>query len=134
MLRLIMKFTREVEKQSEGIPGHDGLLPQIRPSQDQFRVAIRRTAPCFVPQFSKGPVREEPIDGAVEESDAGSVESLVSGGEPNIRPPFLIGEEICDEIGLDNGKEIFIDDVLETAEWCVPLNTRCPFHSEQTLY
>jgi hypothetical protein len=34
-------------------------------------------------------------------------------------PPFLIGEETPDEIGLSDGKEIFINDVLGTAEWCV---------------
>jgi len=31
--------------------------------------------------------------------------------------PFLQGEEHYDKIGLDDGKEIFINDVLETAEW-----------------
>ncbi|KAI0002262.1 P-loop containing nucleoside triphosphate hydrolase protein [Russula compacta] len=150
ILRLITEFTRAVEKQSEGIPGRDGLLPQIRPSQDQFRVAVRKTAPRFVPQFSKRPVREVPIDEVSEQeeeefrftdaeypsvlpvssnkshlhsknSSTGSSKSAGSVPDVNtdIRPPFLIGEEIYGEIGLDNGKKIFINDVLETAEWAV---------------
>jgi hypothetical protein len=36
-------------------------------------------------------------------------------------PLFLDGEESSSDVGLDDGEEIFIDDVLETAEWCVPL-------------
>jgi hypothetical protein len=40
--------------------------------------------------------------------------------EKHTRPPFLEGEEDSGEIGLNDGKEVFIDDVLQTAEWCVP--------------
>jgi len=42
--------------------------------------------------------------------------------EPYRRLSFLEGEENYDEIGLDDGKEIFIDDVLETAEWYAVLD------------
>jgi len=51
-----------VEKQGEGEPGRDGLLQQIRRPQDDFRVAIRKTAPCFVPQFSERPIPEAPTE------------------------------------------------------------------------
>jgi hypothetical protein len=37
--------------------------------------------------------------------------------------PHFLAEERTSDIGLDDGEEIFIDDVLETAEWCVPLVT-----------
>jgi hypothetical protein len=40
--------------------------------------------------------------------------------EKHTHPPFLNGEEHIAEIGLNDGKEVFIDDVLQTAEWCVP--------------
>ena len=106
MLRLITDFTREVEKQGEGIPGRDGLLHQVKEPQDEFRIAIRRTAPCFVPQFRNRPA-----------SDRTSVQP---GPEKYTRPPFLLGEEDRDEIKLNDGKKIFIDDVLQSAEWCVP--------------
>jgi hypothetical protein len=93
-----------VERQGEGIPGRDGLLHQIKQPQDNFRVAIRKTAPCFVPQFR----------GRQESGD------IDTGSTSHTYPPFLIGEEDSDEIELNDGEEIFIDDVLETAEWCVP--------------
>jgi hypothetical protein len=108
VLRLITDFTREVEKQGEGIPGRDGLLHQIKQPQDDFRIAIRRTAPCFVPQFrnrpASGPALPQPVQPA----------------QKYALPPFLVGEEDFDEIGLNDGKKIFIDDVLKTADWCVP--------------
>ena len=62
VLRLITDFTREVGKQGEGVPDRDGLLQQIRRPQDEFRVAIRKTAPYFVPQFNKRPIRENPVE------------------------------------------------------------------------
>ncbi len=43
--------------------------------------------------------------------------------EKHARPPFLTGEEDSNEIGLNDGKKVFIDDVLETAGWCVPCLT-----------
>ena len=61
VLRLITDFTRAVERQGEGVPGRDGLLQQIRRPQDEFRVAIRKTVPYFVPQFNKRPIREDPV-------------------------------------------------------------------------
>jgi hypothetical protein len=38
--------------------------------------------------------------------------------ESHRRLSFLQSEEHYDKIGLDDGKEIFFNDVLETAEWC----------------
>jgi hypothetical protein len=132
ILRLITEFTRAVEKQGEGKPGCDGLLQQIRPWQDAFRVAIRKTAPCFVPQFKRvaAPVSRtaspapslwsESSNLAQYERPPSPVPCVVQRVEPHRNPLFLVGEEHHTEIGLDDGKEIFIDDVLETAEWCVP--------------
>jgi hypothetical protein len=109
VLRLITDFTKEVEKQGEGIPGHDGLLHQVKQPQDEFRVAIRRTAPCFVPQFRNRPASDDRLRAVA-----------MQPAEKHARPPFLVGEEDPNEIGLNDGKKIFIDDVLDTAEWCVP--------------
>jgi hypothetical protein len=151
VFRLITEFTRAVERQGEGIPGREGLLQQIRSPQEKFRVAIRKTAPFLVPQFRKGPIREESSSvGSVQceeelyDGRVGPASSLapahrpfeaspltrpVSVDEPavsevgthSIRPPFLVGEEHYDDIGLSDVESIFIDDVLETAEWCVPM-------------
>jgi len=109
VLRLITDFTRDIERQGEGISGLDGLLHQVKQPQDEFRVAIRRTAPCFVPQFHNRPTGE-----------AAPVLKRAVEKEKHTRPPFLTGEEDFDEIGLNDGNKIFIDDVLETAEQCVP--------------
>ena len=101
-----MDFTRAVEKQVEGVPGRGGLLQQIKPRQEEFRVAIRTTAPCFVPRYKGSQSQEMVFEGGANED-----------WEPYRRLSFLEGEEDYGEIGLDDGKEIFIDDVLETAEW-----------------
>jgi hypothetical protein len=139
VLRLITDFTRETERQGEGVPGRHGLLHQIKRPQDNFRVAIRRTAPLFVPHLreklaeedglmdchaplsARGSVTPAPATPASLSPTSASVTGLLSAGPgPHTYPPFLVGEEDSVEIGLNDGKEIFIDDVLETAEWCVP--------------
>lgn len=133
VLRLITKFSGEVRRQGEGIPGRDGLLHQIKQPRDDFRVAIRRTAPCFVPQYrSKTSGSEEVAIRGPVLCAAPHRAYEASGGEtfyaPQVEfpvkatphPPFLVGEEDSKEIELNDGKEVFIDDVLETAEWCVP--------------
>ena len=145
-MRLITDFTREVERQGEGIPGRDGLLHQIKQPQNDFRVAVRRTAPYFVPQYRGRPA--SPATLASEEPEPEPIRPVLYSGpfsasasatpartasaasirstsvlqtvEKHTRPPFLEGEEASDEIGLNDGNEVFIDDVLETAEWCVP--------------
>jgi len=106
-----MDFTGAVDKQVQGVPGRNGLLQQIKPRQEEFRVAIRTTAPCFVPKYKESQPQEAM-------SESGTNEDW----EPHRRLSFLEGEEDYDEIGLDDEKEIFIDDVLETAEWYAVLN------------
>ena len=113
VLRLITDFTKEVEKQGEGIPGYDGLLHQVKQPQDEFRIAIRRTAPYFVPQFRDRPESEGQLYPV-------QVRAVPRPSKKHARPPFLVGEEDPDEIELNDGKKIFIDDVSNTAEWCVP--------------
>jgi hypothetical protein len=54
-----------------------------------------------------------------EDDDNESVDP--TEGEKADIPLFLIGEEVLDEVGLSDGKKIFIDDVLETVEWCVEM-------------
>jgi len=144
VLRLITDFTREVERQGVGIPGRDGLLHQIKQPQDNFRVAVRRTAPCFVPKYrgrSPPATPASPVfSPAIEESEpepicvssyldrpsasatpiSATSASVLQPVEEDRRMPFLGGEEDSDEIGLNDGKKVFIDDVLQTAEWCVP--------------
>jgi hypothetical protein len=158
ILRLITEFTWDVRKQGEGEPGRDGLLQQIRPWQEAFRLAIRKTAPCFVPRFKKSfvhpiepsvptpsaefseevlytfrvrsglsahpvpmstPMSSTPMSSPPSEIMVSDCDAPVRRVESLVGPSFLEGEEHHRHIGLDDGEEIFIDDVLETAEWCV---------------
>jgi len=117
-----------VERQGEGIPGRNGLLHQIKQPQDDFRVAVRGTAPCFVPQFHDRPASEgsvRPVLRSAQSITPSSKSSafVLQAMEKHARPPFLTGEEDSNEIGLNDGKKVFIDDVLETAGWCVPCLT-----------
>ena len=107
-----------MEKQVEGVtvPGREGLLQRIRPQKEEFRVAIRTTAPCFVPKYRGA--QEEPEEPREMMSQSGCSEEW----EPYRRLSFLEGEEVYEEIGLADEKEIFIDDVLETAKWYAILN------------
>jgi hypothetical protein len=122
---LISAFTRDVEKQGEGVPGHDGLMHQVKQPQDVFRVAVRRTAPFFAPTFRIKPASEGLCGSPV--SAQSSVVSLRAELPIDLqwvpryaRPPFLVGEEDPEEVELNDGKPVFVDDVLEKAEWCVP--------------
>ncbi len=117
-MRLITDFMRDMIKQGEGISGLDGLLHQVKQPQDEFRVAVRRTVPCFVPQFRNRPASE--VSGSPAVSRSETPEFVSWAMIKHTRPPFLTGEEDSDEIGLNDGNNIFIDDVLETAEQCVP--------------
>jgi hypothetical protein len=116
-----------MERQGEGIPGRNGLLHQIKQPQDNFRVAVRRTAPCFVPQYRRRPATptiEGFESGPIPFSAPAVTSAMPASATPvdkHTRPPFLEGEEDSGEIGLNDGKEVFIDDVLQTAEWCVLL-------------
>jgi hypothetical protein len=153
----------------------------MRLPQEEFRVAIRKTAPCFIPQFSKRHTGEELVDentvgslfrdlqpkttpnflqeeeyedehpnglfeceglsddghvGGRSESEEASEDghdSSPSEDENAPKPPFLIGEEKEDEVGLSDGNSIFIDDVLEEAERCVFLKCGVYSYSDQNL-
>jgi hypothetical protein len=110
-----------VERQGEGIPGRDGLLHQIKQPQVNFRVAVRRTAPCFVPQYCGRPASPASLSDCASATSGSATSAFVPQQVgKHTRPPFLEGEEDVGEIGLNDGKEVFIDDVLQTAEWCVP--------------
>ncbi|KAJ7234502.1 P-loop containing nucleoside triphosphate hydrolase protein [Mycena haematopus] len=92
---LLHGFVGELHKILEGVPRADGLLQVIRPAQEQFRRAIRATAPDFVPF-------EEP-----EESD----------GSARFPDPDFLSHEDGDtsDYGHSSHTPIFIDQVLERA-------------------
>lgn len=50
---LLHDFVTHLSQHVEGVPDEDGLMQCIRPAQEKFKSAIRRTAPEFRP-FKKG--------------------------------------------------------------------------------
>ncbi|RXW23695.1 hypothetical protein EST38_g2159 [Candolleomyces aberdarensis] len=85
MAALIYSFNADLHRHVMGIPDKDGLLQAIRPVQQRFRVAIRGTAPLFIPlarasssRFTLPPVRfldneEESIAREEEVEEAGGL-------------------------------------------------------------
>lgn len=53
IMRLIHEFTRSLGSHLEGIPDEDGLLQALLPEQEEFRRAVRSTAPKFRPYEKK---------------------------------------------------------------------------------
>ena len=49
VLHALTSFARDLDRRVEGTPEEDGLLQTIRPHQVAFKLAIRKTAPNFVP-------------------------------------------------------------------------------------
>uniref|UniRef100_A0A0W0FU61 P-loop containing nucleoside triphosphate hydrolase protein n=1 Tax=Moniliophthora roreri TaxID=221103 RepID=A0A0W0FU61_MONRR len=92
---MIYNFVDDVKKHMEGVPTRDGLLQNIRPHQERFRLAIRNTAPNFKP-FER---------------------SRDLKSSPSARPDFIIQEEgdlVSDD--LEDSDPIYADEVLRTAE------------------
>jgi hypothetical protein len=46
---LLHGFVTHLARHMEGVPDEDGLIQSIRPAQEKFKLAIRRTAPEFRP-------------------------------------------------------------------------------------
>ncbi|KAJ6458250.1 P-loop containing nucleoside triphosphate hydrolase protein [Mycena sanguinolenta] len=92
---LLHSFVAELDKILEGVPKADGLQQVIRPAQEQFRRAIRATAPDFVPFES-----EERSPECARFPD----------------PDFLFHEDgDTSKLGNPSDTPIFIDQVLERA-------------------
>ncbi|KAF7366190.1 hypothetical protein MVEN_00496000 [Mycena venus] len=90
---LLHGFVGELDKILEGVPRADGLLQTIRPAQEQFRRAIRATAPDFRPfEQQEGPI------------------VLAAFSDPD----FLLDEDDDDSVRASNAP-IYIDQVLERA-------------------
>ena len=93
VMHTLRNFVRDLDRRVQGTPEEDGLLQKIRPHQDAFKVAIRRTAPYFVP-WEKTETKEL--------SEAS----------------FLAHEDGADaeEESRTNQNKIYIDEVLKRAQ------------------
>ena len=101
----------------------------VRPSEHAFCDSVLASPPG--PVFLDGGQVSDRFESAEVPEDGHDSSLSEDGNAP--KPPFLIGEEKEDEVGLSEGKSIFIDDVLENAEWCVLLKCGVNPHSDQNL-
>jgi hypothetical protein len=89
---------------------------------DQLSQEEELEVPSLIPSppgVFANPTRISAIPGSVSQATKRGTDTLPTEDGKADRPLFLVGEEVLDEIGLSDGKEIFINDVLETAEWYV---------------
>ncbi|TCD65552.1 hypothetical protein EIP91_002516 [Steccherinum ochraceum] len=93
VLHIVSEFSRDLSRHLEGTPEKDGFLQAIRPELEKFRKAIRMSAPRFIPRERTAPKLDTPSD---------------------YTPDFLSHEEGA-AASLDNGSDIFVEDVLAKA-------------------
>lgn len=92
----------------------------------------KNSAPPFVRQhlaLSQSIEDSEPREMLTSTQSVSSVD-----WKPYQRLLFLEGEKYYGEIGLDNGEDLFIDDVLETAQWYIILHLTFTFACLQRLF
>jgi hypothetical protein len=94
VVRMVSDFAREIDKQTQGIPGKDGLLQKTHGLEEEFQLAIRKTVPDYRPYKRHEAQRPMP------------------------QPDFLGREE--DAVAIIQqmpDKPIFIDEVMDQARW-----------------
>ncbi len=94
ILKLIGVFVRSIQRLIDGVPDENGLLQALREPRDEFKEAIRHTAPYFLPLES----------------------SFVFKATGTVPPfSFLSNEETWEQEPCDASSPIFVDQVLEKA-------------------
>lgn len=101
---VVGQFSSQLSRRLEGTPDEDGVLQSIRPHQEEFKRAVRATAPNFIP-WEKGDTRKLPVAEflANEEDEPQEPEVMV--------PPILVPRSPIPE-----SEEIYIEDVLNHAQ------------------
>ena len=91
---MIGSFVRDIQQLVSGIPGENGLMQTLRGPQNEFKRAIRQTAPDF-----------RPLE-----------RSAVVGTNPVPPPSFLLSEETeWEQQPSISSRPIFVDDVMVEA-------------------
>lgn len=100
---IVGQFSKQLFQRLEGTPDQDGILQTIRPHQEEFKRAVRETAPRFIP-WAKGEIRELPaIDFLVNEED--EPQKSQEGVHPMLTPRSRTPQS-----------GIYIEDVLHHAQ------------------
>ncbi|KAH9175022.1 P-loop containing nucleoside triphosphate hydrolase protein [Lactarius sanguifluus] len=107
--KLIGAFIQSIKALVDGIPDENGLIQKLRGPRDDFKKAIRQTAPNFLP---------------LERSQA---------ADTTLVPPSFLSseEEEWEEEPCDVGSPIYIEDVLEKANFAV--TRELPNHYPHTV-
>ncbi|KAH8088967.1 P-loop containing nucleoside triphosphate hydrolase protein [Cristinia sonorae] len=93
VLHIVSEFSRDLSKHLEGTPSEQGLLQAIRPALETFKVAIRSTAPRFIPRTGSWTPTASPTS--------------------DITPDFLSNEEGTKQ--MHTGPQIYLQDVMDKA-------------------
>lgn len=141
VLHALDVFSRDLSRRLEGTPDKDGLLQTIRPYQQEFRRAIRSTAPNFVPwekkkkgtslpkanflQNEEGGGDGDGGEGRVDD-DLSEEETQDSDRNMESTVTLVVGERQIDSarktVYVD--QKIYIDEVLKWAQRYAPLPCR----------
>jgi hypothetical protein len=119
VLHVLSSFSRDLSRRLEGTSDADGLLQTIRPCQEAFKRAIRRTAPNFIPWEKTQKSRElpEPRFLANEEGDDEDSD-----------------EESDDESEHEHEHKIYIDEVFKRAQrYVFSLVRTCTQHAKTRI-
>jgi hypothetical protein len=95
---MVSELARDIDKQTQGVPGENGLLQKIHRLEEDFQLTIRKTAPDYRPYKR---------------------DTVVEGPRPHMpQLDFLDQEEdiVAMELQMSN-EPIFIDDVMDQAHW-----------------
>ncbi|KAJ3508089.1 hypothetical protein NLJ89_g5947 [Agrocybe chaxingu] len=127
---LISDFTKDLEKQVDGVPSAKGLIQSIRPAHQSFRKAIRQTAPNFRPFESKIKGRHigraaflvkeegEVLDGEDSEDEIEDAPTTCTAGIGYFRNEVDVDDEEQNEDDRSKSQytnKIYIDQVLQRA-------------------
>ncbi|KAH9032594.1 P-loop containing nucleoside triphosphate hydrolase protein [Lactarius pseudohatsudake] len=113
VLKMINVFVQSIQRLVDGVPDEDGLLQTLREPRDEFKGAIRRTAPYFLPREN----------GLIDNSPC-LVQAVQAVQSPRTAPrvppfPFLSSEEMWEQELCNASSPVFIDDVLKKANSAV---------------
>ncbi|OCH91060.1 hypothetical protein OBBRIDRAFT_551710 [Obba rivulosa] len=122
---LLSNFSRDLSKQMEGTP-YEGLIQSFKPAQDNFRKAIRATAPDFRPTENPHPrgtaLRPGQLVRPVQAVDRTSRRGRPRGRSAShsaLDTYIVSGEEDDDDIPPNDGRAIYVDEVMACAESAV---------------
>ncbi|KAG1734532.1 P-loop containing nucleoside triphosphate hydrolase protein [Suillus lakei] len=100
---VVCQFSSQLSRRLEGTPDEDGILQTIRPHQQDFKRAIRATAPNFIP-WGRNDTRELPTP------------NFLANEEDELEPTIGAPSVIIPRSPTPQSEGIYIKDVLDHAQ------------------